>query len=120
MAMQGSRQANPPIAGGATEGPGIRNESAAAVRIVVLTLGAVAVWMACVIGFQLVAEHTFGFTPQDAWGLSLAIITYLAGFIGVIVGIIMLVHRADEDFLARTEHPSPPVARPDAAPGVRA
>jgi hypothetical protein len=29
--------------------------------------------------------------------------TYVAAFIGVIVGIVALVRRADEDFLARSE-----------------
>jgi hypothetical protein len=113
MAAQGSTHVSAPAAGTATVVPAMRQTPTEAVRIVVLTVGAIAVWMAAVLGFQQVAEHTFNFTPLDAWALSLAIITYLAAFIGVIVGIVLLVHQADEDFLARAERSSPRVVRPD-------
>jgi hypothetical protein len=115
MTAQGSNHANAPGAGAATGVTVMQQTPAEAVRIVVLTIGAIAVWMAAVLGFQQVAEHTFDFTPLDAWALSLAIITYLAAFIGVIVGIVLLVHRADEDFLARTERSSLQTVRPEAA-----
>jgi hypothetical protein len=115
MAAQGSSHANAPGAGTEAGMTVMQQTPAEAVRIVVLTVGAIAVWMAAVLGFQQVAEHTFDFTPLDAWALSLAIITYLAMFIGVIVGIVMLVHQADEDFLARTERSSPHVVHLDAA-----
>jgi len=114
MATQATRHSNTLVAGGATETPVIRQEPAAAVRIVVLTLGAIAVWMAAVLGFQQVAEHTFDFMPLDAWALALAIITYFAAFIGVMVGIISMVRHADEDYLARTERPTPYGIRSDA------
>ncbi|MGD9890366.1 MAG: hypothetical protein AB7R89_13220 [Dehalococcoidia bacterium] len=114
MATQATRHSNTLVASGATRTPVIRQGPAAAVRIVVLTLGAIAVWMAAVLGFQQVAERTFDFTPLDAWVLALAIITYFAAFIGVMVGIISMVRHADEDYLARTERPTPHGIRSDA------
>ena len=113
MTAHGSH-ANGPVARAATGVTVLQQTHAEAVRIVVLTLGAIAVWMAAVLGFQQVAEHTFDFMPLDAWALALAIITYFAAFIGVMVGIISMVRHADEDYLARTERPTPYGIRSDA------
>ncbi len=82
-----------------TERPAVRQASAAAVRTVILTVGVVAVWMGTVLGFQQISEHVFGLSDLDAWALSVGLITYFALFIGFIVGAILLVRRADDNYL---------------------
>jgi hypothetical protein len=73
------------------------------VRTVILTLGVIAAWIGMMFGFAQLTERAFGYTERDAWVLAFAVVTYIAAFIGVIVGIVALVRRADDDFLARSE-----------------
>ena len=70
-------------------------------RTVVLTIGAVALWMALVLGMQQLNYRVFGMAEMDAWGLALAIVSYIAVFIGFMVGVITLVLRADRRQEAR-------------------
>jgi hypothetical protein len=65
------------------------------VRTVVLTVGGVALWMALVLGMQWVNQHSFGLAELDAWALAIAVVSYIAIFIGFMVGVISLVLRAD-------------------------
>jgi hypothetical protein len=69
--------------------------AANSVRTVVLTVGGVALWMALVLGMQWVNHHSFGLSEVESWVLAIAVVSYIAIFIGFMVGVISLVMRAD-------------------------
>jgi hypothetical protein len=65
---------------------------------VVMTLGAVALWLALVVGLEQVSHHVFGMTTQDAWAFAIAILSYVALFIGFVIGLVYMVRREEASY----------------------
>lgn len=84
-----------PGAASTAAAPTVQQTADSAVRTVVLTIGAVALWMALVLGMEQVNRRAFGMAGLDAWGLALSVVSYIAIFIGFMVGVITLILHAD-------------------------
>lgn len=73
----------------------IRQGPVVPLRTVVMTIGAMSLWIAVVLGTQQINRHDFGLSEQEAWALALAVVSYVAVCIGLMVGVISLVRQAD-------------------------
>ena len=56
-------------------------------RLLPIVLGAILVWALLLVGSELLWQHSFGFSRQSAWMLSVALFAYLALFVLAMVGI---------------------------------
>jgi hypothetical protein len=62
--------------------------SAAPPTAFVATLGVAALWVVLTSGLALVSTWAFGMTAREAWVYAIALVSYVAGFAGMVVGLV--------------------------------